>query len=108
MDTKEKEGEIGKPVSPSFHVETPNIDCWLDVAGVETILADFLRFGKIESRFVSVAVNNAPRTIDLLHMTYAQQSIFGSGGYLPEDIRDVQEIMRSRRWRAAGFLPVPF
>lgn len=77
---------------------TANIDCWLDAAGAETILADFLRFGKIESRFVSVAVNNAPRTIDLLHMTYAQQSIIGSGGYLPEDVRDVQEIMRCGRW----------
>lgn len=29
--------------------EAPDIDCWLDAAGAETILADFLRFGKIES-----------------------------------------------------------
>ena len=34
----------------------------------------------------------------MLHMTYAQQSIIGSGGYLPEDVRDVQEIMRCGRW----------
>lgn len=60
---------------------TANIDCWLDAAGAESILDDFLRLGKIESRFVSVAVNNKPRSIDLLHMTYAQQSIIGSGGY---------------------------
>ena len=67
-------------------------------AGAESILDDFLRFGKIESRFVSVAVNNMPRTIDLLHMTYAQQSIIGSGGYMPEDVWDVQEIMASGKW----------
>lgn len=77
---------------------TANIDCWLDAAGAESVLNDFLRLGKIESRFVSVAVNNAPRTIDLLHMTYAQQSIIGSGGYMPEDVWDVQKIMTSDKW----------
>ena len=70
----------------------------LDAAGAESILDDFLRLGKIESRFVSVAVNNKPRSIDLLHMTYAQQSIIGSGGYMPEDVRDVQRIMSESRW----------
>ena len=52
---------------------------------------DTKRSGKIESRFVSVAVNNIPRSIDLLHMTYAQQNIIGSGGYMPEDVTDVQK-----------------
>ncbi|WP_294408702.1 alcohol dehydrogenase catalytic domain-containing protein [uncultured Ruminococcus sp.] len=78
--------------------ETADIDCWLDAAGAENILNDFLKYGKFESRFVSVAVNNVPRTIDLLHMTYAQQSIIGSGGYMPEDVRDVQEIMSCGKW----------
>lgn len=70
----------------------------MDAAGAESILNDFLRLGKIESRFVSVAVNNAPRTIDLLHMTYAQQSLIGSGGYMPEDVWDVQKIMAIGKW----------
>ena len=76
--------------APSLSGPTADIDCWLDAAGAESILNDFLRLGKIESRFVSVAVNNKPRTIDLLHMTYAQQSMIGSGGYMPADVRDVQ------------------
>lgn len=46
-------------------------------------------------RFLSMAVNNKPRTIDLLHMTYAQQSMIGSGGYMPEDVR---EIMSCGKW----------
>lgn len=82
-------------MAPSLNGTVASIDCWLDAAGAESILDDFLRFGKIESRFVSVAVNNMPRTIDLLHMTYAQQSIIGSGGYMSED---VQEIMASGKW----------
>ena len=48
--------------------------------------------------FLSMAVNSKPRTIDLLHTTYAQQSMIGSGGYIPEDVRDVQEIMSCGKW----------
>lgn len=88
----------GTDVAVFSHGPTTDIDCWLDAAGAESILDDFLNFGKIESRFVSVAVNNKPRNIDLLHMTYAQQMIIGSGGYMPEDVRDVQEIMSCGKW----------
>lgn len=84
--------------APSLSGETADIDCWLDAAGAENILDDFQHLGKIESRLVSVAVNRAPRTIDLLHMTYAQQSMIGSGGYMPEDVWDVQKIMSCGRW----------
>ena len=84
--------------APSLGGVTADIDCWLDAAGAESILDDFLQLGKIESRFVSVAVNNRPRNIDLLHMTYAQQMLIGSGGYMPEDVRDVQRIMTCGKW----------
>ena len=84
--------------APSLDGATADIDCWLDAAGAESILDDFQRLGKIESRFVSVAVNNKPRNVDLLRMSYAQQSLIGSGGYMPEDVRDVQQIMASGRW----------
>ncbi|MBR6337806.1 MAG: zinc-binding dehydrogenase [Ruminococcus sp.] len=73
-------------------------DIYLDAAGAESILDMFIELGTIGSRFVSVAVNKAIRSVDLLHMTYAQQSIIGSGGYFPEDVRDVFSIMSSGRW----------
>ena len=78
--------------------QTADIDCWLDAAGADNILQNFIAQGKFESRFVSVAVNNMPRTIDLLHMTYAQQSIIGSGGYMPQDVYDVQRMMSCGKW----------
>lgn len=84
--------------APSLNGSTADIDCWLDAAGAESILEDFLHIGKIESRFVSVAVNNKSRNIDLLHMAYAQQSIIGSGGYMSEAVRDAQAIMASGKW----------
>lgn len=94
--------------APSLSGAAADIDCWLDAAGAESILDDFLRLGKIESRFVSVAVNNVPRTIDLLHMTYAQQSIIGSGGYMPEDVWDVQKIMVSGEWNLESIITHEF
>lgn len=84
--------------APSLKGETADIDIMIDAAGAETILDIFFEQGKIESRFVAVAVNNAVRGVDLLHLTYSQKSIIGSGGYMPEDVRDVLAIMKSGRW----------
>ena len=38
------------------------------------------------------------RTFFDVVLTYAQQSMIGSGGYMPEDVRDVQEIMSCGKW----------
>lgn len=80
-------------MAKSLTGKTANIDCWIDAAGAESVLNLFMEQGKIESRFVTVAVNNAIRNLDFLHITYAQKSIIGSGGYLPEDVIDVEKIM---------------
>ena len=70
--------------APSLTGNTADIDCFLDAAGAGSILELLMSLGKIGSRFVSVAVNNALRSLDLLHLTFAQKSIIGSGGYMPE------------------------
>lgn len=98
-----KDDLIGKAAdyfgeAPSLSGMVPDIDCWIDAAGAESILESFMQYGKIISRFVAVAVNNKPRQLDLLHMTFAQKSIIGSGGYFPEDVRDVMAIMAGGRW----------
>lgn len=84
--------------APSLRGETANVDIWLDAAGAESVFESFMESGKIESRFVSVAVNRALRSLDMLHLTYSQKSIIGSGGYMPEDVRTVMEIMKSGKW----------
>lgn len=84
--------------APSLNGQTADIDCWVDAAGAPGILQDFYSLGKIESRFVSVAVDNRPRSLQLLQMTYAQQSVIGSGGYQVEDVQTVQRIMTDGRW----------
>lgn len=92
----------------SLKGETADIDCWLDAAGAESILEQFMELGKIESRYVSVAVNNAVRNLDLLHMTYSQKTIIGSGGYMPEDVTDVQTIMAGGKWALESMITHEF
>ena len=41
-------------------------------------------------------------------MTYAQQSLIGSGGYMPEDVWDVQKIMASGRWNLESIITLVF
>lgn len=94
--------------APSLTGQTPDIDCWIDAAGAESILDSFMEHGKIISRFVAVAVNNQPRQLDLLHMTYAQKSIIGSGGYFPEDVQDVMAIMAGGRWNLETIITQEF
>lgn len=76
--------------------EVPDVDIYIDAAGSESVLEMFMAKGKIGSRIVLVAVNNAIRKLDLLHLTYAQKSIIGSGGYMPEDVIDVFNVMQNK------------
>ena len=77
---------------------TADIDIWIDAAGAESIFNDFIQYGKVDSRFVMVAVNNKERQINFLPLTYASKSIIGSGGYRPDDVTDVMNIMKSHIW----------
>lgn len=45
-----------------------------------------------------VAVGTDQRNINVLGMTFGQLAIIGSGGYTPEDVRDVMGIMESKKW----------
>lgn len=94
--------------APSIAGPTADVDIFIDAAGAETILDDFVARAKIGSRFVEVAVNKATRGLDLLALTYGQKSIIGSGGYFPEDVRDVMDLMASRRWDIAGIVTHEF
>lgn len=82
----------------SLKGETANVSIYIDAAGAESVFEAFMEHGKIESRYISVAVNKAIRNLDMLHLTYSQKAIIGSGGYMPEDVMDVMNIMKSNRW----------
>lgn len=86
----------------------PNVDIYLDAAGAPDILAQFMEMGKIGSRMVVVAVLAGQRPVDILRMTYAQMSLIGSGGYFPEDVRDVLKMMASKKYDISSVITQVF
>ncbi len=84
--------------APSLSGQTANVDIYVDAAGVPSVLELYQEIGKIESRIVVVAVLAGKRPVDILSMTYSQQALIGSGGYMPEDVRDVMAMMESEKY----------
>ncbi|WP_313184464.1 zinc-dependent alcohol dehydrogenase [Lacrimispora sp.] len=96
-DLKEKAmGVFG--TAPGLQGQTANADIYVDAAGVPSVLEIYQDMGKIFSRIVVVAVLAGKRPVDILSMTYAQQALIGSGGYMPEDVRDVMVMMESGKY----------
>lgn len=44
------------------------------------------------------------REVNILEMTYSQHEIIGSGGYFPEDVRDVIDVMASHKWNIESII----
>jgi len=78
--------------------DCPNADIFMDAVGRNEILNDFIEFGKIDSRFVAVGVNNQKPDFNLLDLIYGSKSIGGSGGYRPRDVKTVMEIMSNSKY----------
>ena len=79
-------------------------DIWIDAAGADPILTAYENYGKYNSNLVTVAVGKNLREVDLLGLTFGQKAIIGSGGYTPQDVRDVIEIMKSGRWEIESII----
>lgn len=78
--------------------EAVDCDIWIDAAGADSVLNSYEKYGKYDSRMVMVAVGTNKREVDILGLTFGQKSITGSGGYTPQDVEDVLNIMKSGKW----------
>lgn len=87
-------------VGKSMGVNGNAVDCdiWIDAAGADAVLTAYEKYGKYNSKMVLVAVGKNKREVDILGLTFGQKSITGSGGYTPEDVDDVLNIMKSGKW----------
>ena len=87
---------LGKSMGVNGHA----VDCdiWIDAAGADAVLTAYEKYGKYNSKMVLVAVGKNKREVDILGLTFGQKSITGSGGYTPEDVDDVLNIMKSGKW----------
>lgn len=78
--------------------EAIDADIWIDAAGADSVLHDYEQYGKYNSNLVLAAVGTNRREMDLLGLTFGQKAVIGSGGYTPQDVADVMQIMQSGHW----------
>lgn len=108
---KEDLAEVSKNVfgeARSLSGTTADADIYIDAAGAPELIETFQHMGKIGARLVVVAVLAGKRPIDVLSMTYSQHAIIGSGGYMPEDVKDVMRIMESGEWDIGSIITHDF
>lgn len=71
----------------------PNVACYVDAAGADGLVEEFVERGMVGSRFSMVAVSATPRTFSLLPLIYGSKALVGSGGYRPEDVPEAMALM---------------
>lgn len=81
----------------SLHGNEPKIDIFIDAVGNSEILQNYLDSTIVDSRMVLVGVDNQIKEIDLLKVTFASQSLIGSGGYRPDDVETVFNIFKENK-----------
>ena len=98
-DLKEKAGAYFGTIPNTFAPgESLDVDIYIDATGIAPIPKTFQAVGKKDSVLVVVGVHHQPREIDLLTLTYNQQVIVGSAGYDMDDVRDVLNMMKSKKF----------
>jgi 2-desacetyl-2-hydroxyethyl bacteriochlorophyllide A dehydrogenase len=78
--------------------ETANVDIYIDAVGANSVVESYEQMKKLMSRLCVVGVHHEPTSINLMMLAYSQTAIIGSGGYMPEDVRDVMTIMASKKF----------
>lgn len=77
---------------------TADVDIFIDAVGAKSVIQSFEQMKKIFSRLVVVGVHHQEVAVNLMTLAYSQSAIIGSGGYMPEDVRDVMKIMGSHEF----------
>lgn len=104
---KEKAIQVFGPAR-SLAGETADADIYIDAAGAPNLIELYQEMGKIQSRLVVVAVLAGKRPIDVLAMTYSQHAIIGSGGYMPEDVGMVMDVMAGGKYDLSSIITHEF
>lgn len=77
---------------------TINADIYIDATGADDALNAFEQYGKLNSVFTVVGLHHKPMTVNILTLTFGSKRIQGSGGYTPDEVDLVLDIMRSGKF----------
>lgn len=78
--------------------QVPDVDIFIDATGAANVIDTFLQCGKLNAILTIVGVHHEPRTINLIPLIFASQTIQGSGGYDFEDVARAFEILSSGKF----------
>lgn len=76
----------------------PDVDIYIDATGAADAIDAFIGMAKPGATLSIVGVHHAPRTINLIPVTYGGLTIKGSPGYALDDVPFVMELMKSGRY----------
>lgn len=77
---------------------TNSADIYIDATGSDDAFNFFEQNGKLNSVFTVVGLHHKPLTVNILTLTFASKRIQGSGGYQPQDVPLVMDIMSSGKF----------
>ncbi|MER7693932.1 alcohol dehydrogenase catalytic domain-containing protein [Streptomyces sp. NPDC097610] len=86
----------------------PDADIYIEAAGADALLATIQDMAKPGARIGVVAVHPEPVPVNLVRLAYGEQEIIGPGGYRPEDVIDVMNIMASGTFDLASVITHTF
>jgi 2-desacetyl-2-hydroxyethyl bacteriochlorophyllide A dehydrogenase len=76
----------------------PQCQILLDGIGSDELFKDIFSMAGLFSTIVVVGIHHSPLPVDLMRLTYSTMKIIGSGGYMPEDVPLVMEVMKSKKF----------
>jgi threonine dehydrogenase-like Zn-dependent dehydrogenase len=89
--------ELWGTVPQRGYGEAINVDIVVDCAGAPTIIDDFYKLCKPQSRLSIVAVHRQPREIPLIRTMSTETMVMGSNGYDDADIKEVMDNLVGKR-----------
>ncbi len=80
---------------PGYPSSCADVDIYIDAVGAGAVIEQWQDMAKYGSKLVVVGVHHKPVSVDFMRVTYNDALILGSGGYHPQDVLTVLEIMES-------------
>ena len=96
-------GTTQTPFGPAI-----DVDIWVDASSNSTIFESVFAKAKNFARLTSIAAHHRPAQIDLTKLAYSSVTLRGAGGYLPEDVQPVLDIMGSGRYKLDSMISATF
>jgi 2-desacetyl-2-hydroxyethyl bacteriochlorophyllide A dehydrogenase len=88
--------------APAVGGSAPDVDIYIEATGADVILSTFQSMAKLYARMVVTGVHSEPVGVNLAALSFGQNMLIGAGGYLPEDVEFVLDLMKNTEFDIAA------